>query len=105
MGAPWCGRWQPPAMPAYGGLQTAPHAPRQTAQHRRVALQGNARVRRLRRWGRRPSAQISAPCASAGSGGLPRCKYSQYRVGLFELEISVRVEPVETLRSASTGSA
>ena len=28
-----------------------------------------------------------------------------YRVGLFELEISVRVEPVETSRSASTGSA
>ena len=28
-----------------------------------------------------------------------------YSVGLFELEISVRVEPVETLRSASTGSA
>ena len=28
-----------------------------------------------------------------------------YSVGLFELEISVRVEPVQTLRSASTGSA
>jgi len=47
MDAPWCGRWQPPAQPAYCGLQTAPHAPRQQAQHRRVALQGTQRVRRL----------------------------------------------------------
>ena len=80
MGAPWCGRWQPASqacVSAYGGLQTAPHAPRQHAQHRCVALQGTQRVRRLRRWGQGPSAQISAPCASAGSGGLPRCKYSQ----------------------------
>ena len=28
MGAPWCGRWQPPPKPAYGGLQTEPLARR-----------------------------------------------------------------------------